>query len=74
MPEIISRLIFTQSENGDYYVQATKQQKPRRALPEEIIRQLFVLCLIHQYGYHEDKIHLEFSIQMGRERERISLY
>lgn len=72
-PEIISRLIFSYSEEKTYYVQATHQQRARRALPEEIIRQLFVLSLIHDYKYPEDRIHLEWIIQMGREKKRADI-
>ena len=71
-PEILSRLIF--STGGDaYYVQATSRQKARRALPEEIIRQLFVLSLLYDYRYPEGLIRLEFPIQMGREKKRADI-
>jgi hypothetical protein len=73
LPDILSRLIFTQSDDGKYYVQATQQQKPRRALPEEIIRQLFVLSLIHHYGYPENRLRLEFGVQMGRTTKRADI-
>ena len=71
-PEILSRLIFSQSD-GQHYVQATSQQKARRALPEEIIRQLFVLSLIHDYNYPEELVCLELPIQMGREKKRADI-
>jgi len=73
MPEILSRLIFTQSDIGDFYVQATPQQKARLALPEEIIRQLFILSLIHHYGYPENRLRLEFGVQMGRTKKRADI-
>lgn len=38
-----------------------------KASPEEIIRQLWVYKLIHQYDYKEDQIELEKSIQFGTE-------
>jgi type I restriction enzyme M protein len=38
-----------------------------KANPEEIIRQLWVYKLIHQYGYREDEIDLEASVQFGTE-------
>lgn len=72
-PEILGRLIFSQSDGQTYYVQATSQQKARRALPEEIIRQLFVLSLLHDYKYPEGLIRLEFPIQMGREKKRADI-
>ena len=69
-PEILSRLIFESSETGKYYVRSTNAHKARRALPEEIIRQLFVLSLIHDYQYPEKVINLEWPIQVGREKKR----
>lgn len=72
-PEIISRLIFSYSDGKGYYVQATHQQRPRRALPEEIIRQLCVLSLLHDYKYPEDRIRMEWPIQMGREKKRADI-
>ena len=38
-----------------------------KAAPEEIVRQLWVYKLIHQYGYHADEIDLEASVQFGVE-------
>ncbi len=35
--------------------------------PEEIVRQLWVYKLIHQYSYKEDEIDLEASVQFGTE-------
>ncbi len=72
-PEILSRLIFSLSDEKKYYVQATTQQRAKRALPEEIIRQLFVLSLLHDYKYPEERIRLEWSIQMGREKKRADI-
>lgn len=38
-----------------------------KANPEEIVRQLWVYKLIHQYGYNKDEIDLETSVQFGTE-------
>ncbi|EMG37151.1 type I restriction-modification system methyltransferase subunit [Desulfocurvibacter africanus PCS] len=38
-----------------------------KASPEEIVRQLWVYKLIHQYGYKNDEIDLETSVQFGTE-------
>jgi type I restriction enzyme M protein len=38
-----------------------------KANPEEIVRQLWVYKLIHQYGYKADEIDLEKSVQFGTE-------
>jgi len=70
--EILSRLIFS-SDGGRYYLRATEQQSARRALPEEIIRQCFVLSLIHDYKYPEERIRLERRIQVGQKRIRADI-
>ena len=36
-----------------------------KSAPEEIVRQLWVYKLIHQYGYKEDEIDLEKSVRFG---------
>lgn len=38
-----------------------------KSAPEEIIRQLWVYRLMHQYGYKEDEIDLEKGVQFGTE-------
>ncbi len=38
-----------------------------KSAPEEIVRQLWVYKLIHQYDYRQDEIDLEKSIQFGTE-------
>ena len=38
-----------------------------KSAPEEIVRQLWVYKLIHQYGYQADEIELEKSVQFGTE-------
>ena len=38
-----------------------------KSAPEEIVRQLWVYKLIHQYGYQADEIDLEQSVQFGTE-------
>ena len=38
-----------------------------KSAPEEIVRQLWVYKLIHQYGYKDDEIDLEKSVQFGTE-------
>ena len=38
-----------------------------KSSPEEIVRQLWVYKLVHQYNYKEDEIDLEASVQFGTE-------
>ena len=38
-----------------------------KSAPEEIVRQLWIYKLVHQYGYKQDEIDLEASVQFGVE-------
>jgi len=49
------------NEEAQVYVEGGK------STPEEIVRQLWVYKLIHQYGYRNDEIDLEKSVQFGTE-------
>jgi len=49
------------NEEAQVYVEGGK------SAPEEIVRQLWVYKLIHQYGYRNDEIDLEKSVQFGTE-------
>lgn len=51
----------TGNEEVQVYVEGGK------SAPEEIVRQLWVYKLIHQYGYKEDEIDLEKGVQFGTE-------
>lgn len=72
-PELLSRLLFTQTLDGKYLVRATLTQQPRFATPEEIIRQIFILSLIQHYRYPEERIKLEQIVMMGRDRKRADI-
>jgi type I restriction enzyme M protein len=49
------------NEEVQVYVESGK------SAPEEIVRQLWVYKLIHQYGYKADEIDLEKGVQFGVE-------
>jgi type I restriction enzyme M protein len=51
----------TGNEEVQVYVEGGKSS------PEEIVRQLWVYKLMHQYGYKADEIDLEKSVQFGTE-------
>jgi len=51
------------SGNEEVYVYA----EGGKSAPEEIVRQLWVYKLIHQYGYKDDEIDMEKSVQFGTE-------
>lgn len=72
-PEILSRLIFDEREKGVFYVQGIPNYDFRRAGPEEIIRQLCALSLIHHYHYPVQDIVLEYPVQMGSTKKRADI-
>jgi type I restriction enzyme M protein len=54
-----------QEKRGRLYLTCLISGKERLARPEEIIRQLFLYRLIHEYGYPIDRIALEKPVQFG---------
>ena len=51
--------------NGKPYLTCIATDKPRPAKPEEIVRQLYLRRLIHDYGYPTDRIALEKKVWFG---------
>lgn len=41
--------------------------------PEEVIRQLYLRVLIHEYGYAESRIKIEYPISIGRSKKRVDI-
>lgn len=56
---------FVPFSSGNHEVQVFVEGG--KSAPEEIVRQLWVYKLVHQYGYREDEIDLESSVQFGTE-------
>jgi hypothetical protein len=72
IPEYLSVLIWTKI-NGNLFVSSLYSTKPYRALPEEIIRQLWIIRLVDHYGYPESMLRLEYKIQMGVSKKRADI-
>lgn len=72
-PELLSRLVFLRDPDGGHRVHAVAGDKARPAGPEELIRQLFALSLVHHYAYPEASLRFELPVQMGRERKRADI-
>lgn len=51
--------------NGKPYLQCFVTEKKRPAKPEEIVRQLYLVRLMKDYGYPKDRIFLEHPVQFG---------
>lgn len=52
---------------GKPYVDCIIREKEVQLKPEEIVRQLYVVKLIDNYGYSKQRIRLEHPVQFGRE-------
>jgi len=69
-PESIDRIeksIF--DKNGKYYLKCLKRKKDIQAKPEEIVRQLMLDKLINEYGYPENLLEVEYTVNFGREKK-----
>src|SRR4051794_28572648 len=63
-PRAIRALEVTE-RNGRPYVGCLATSRLRPAKPEEIVRQLFLWQLIHEYGYPPERIAIEKPVQFG---------
>jgi len=52
-------------KRGQPYLKCFASGKDRSAKPEEIVRQLYLRKLIHDYGYPKDRIEVEKGVQFG---------
>ncbi len=51
--------------NGKRYIECFGSNRERPAKPEEIVRQLYLRKLIHEYGYPRDRIGVERGVYFG---------
>ncbi len=72
-PNLLSKLRFQRAHDGSQSVCAVPSLGQRRAGPEEIVRQLFLLELADHLHYPPERLVLEYSIQMGSSRRRADI-
>lgn len=72
-PNLLSKLRFQRAYDGSQSVCAVPSLGQRRAGPEEIVRQLFLLELVDHLHYPPERLVLEYSIQMGSSRRRADI-
>jgi type I restriction enzyme M protein len=73
--EILKRINAFEKEDGKFYVRCLKRDKDifiydknkKAGKPEEVIRQLWLIKLTHEYEYPLDRIEVEKSVQFGTE-------
>ena len=54
-------------QKGKPYVNCIVREKEVQLNPEEVVRQLYAVKLINDYGYPKKRIRFEHSVQFGRE-------
>jgi len=61
-------------KNGKaYYVNCLVRKKDIKLTPEEIVRQLFLLSLHHDYNYSYNRMQIEYAVHFGREKKRADI-
>jgi type I restriction enzyme M protein len=57
-------------KNGKPYLKCLATGKDRAAKPEEVVRQLWLYRLIHEYGYPPSRLTIEYPITFGRDTSK----
>ena len=60
-------------KNGKVYIKCLVRNKDVKLTPEEIVRQLYIYKLVHEYGYPIERMELERVITFGREKKRADI-
>ena len=73
--QLEKRIFTNENKKGDSipYVKCLAREKTIRLTPEEIIRQLYLLILHHDFKYPFERMELEYSIPFGREKKRADI-
>lgn len=74
--ETLEKSITTQTDkkgNTEYKTVCLVRKKEIKLTPEEIVRQLYLLTLHHEYGYAYHRIQVEYGINHGREVKRADI-
>ena len=56
-------------QNSKYYLTCLVRNKAIQVKPEELIRQLMLHKLMHEYGYPRELLRVEYTINFGREKK-----
>jgi type I restriction enzyme M protein len=55
------------------YFSCLQRQKPIRLTPEEVVRQLFLWKMVHEYSYPASRLQVEYEVTFGREKKRADI-
>lgn len=72
-PELVAEIKISRDEVGNYRVCSHKLDKPKRANPEEMIRQLVLAQLRCHYKYPYESLVQEYPIKMGIAKKRADI-
>lgn len=62
-----------EGKKTNFAIECIIRKKEILLTPEEVIRQLYLYTLIHDYGYPVNRINLEFPISFGIEKKRADI-
>lgn len=72
--QLENSIVIKNTKNSDVpYVCCLVRKKEIKLTPEEVIRQLYLLKLHHDYGYPYEKMEVEYSVVFGREKKRADI-
>ena len=60
-------------KKASHYVTCLVRGKPVKLTPEEAVRQLYVMVLRDDLGYHVQRMQLEYEVTFGREKKRADI-
>ena len=49
------------------------RNKEIKLTPEEVVRQLFLMIIIEDFGYPSKRLELEYGVVFGREKKRADI-
>jgi type I restriction enzyme M protein len=59
--------------NGKYFADCLVRKKEIRLIPEEVVRQLYLMTLMDDLNYPASRIELEYPVTFGREKKRADI-
>jgi type I restriction enzyme M protein len=69
------RITSKENKSGkqDFYAICFVRNKEIKLTPEEVVRQLFLMTLIEDFGYPIKRMELEYGVVFGREKKRADI-
>lgn len=69
-----SRVFMKKARGKDTpYIKCVVRGRDIRLKPEEVVRQLYALRLIEQYGYPKNRLVFEYPVNFGRQKKRADI-